>query len=143
MDEFGRERERYKVPYGAVISVADGDKVAGGSVIANWDPHTHPIVTEVAGVARFSEFDDLTVQEHTDEITGLSSKVITDPKQRGSQGKDKRPMVRLEDEQGNPLKIAGTDLDAHYFLPAGAIVALEDGAAVEVGDVIALALIHI
>jgi DNA-directed RNA polymerase subunit beta' len=137
VDEFGRERERYKVPYGAVISVADGDKVEGGSVIANWDPHTHPIVTEVAGVARFSDFDDLTVQEHTDEITGLSSKVITDPKQRGSQGKDKRPMVRLEDEKGNPLKIAGTDLDAHYFLPAGAIVALEDGAAVKVGDVIA------
>jgi DNA-directed RNA polymerase subunit beta' len=137
VDEFGRERERYKVPYGAVISTADGDKVEGGSIIANWDPHTHPIVTEVAGVARFSDFDDLTVQEHTDEITGLSSKIITDPKQRGSAGKDKRPMVRLEDEQGNPLKIAGTDLDAHYFLPAGAIVALEDGAAVEVGDVIA------
>jgi DNA-directed RNA polymerase subunit beta' len=137
VDEFGRERERYKVPYGAVISTADGDKVEGGSIIANWDPHTHPIVTEVAGVARFSDFDDLTVQEHTDEITGLSSKVITDPKQRGSAGKDKRPMVRLEDEQGNPLKIAGTDLDAHYFLPAGAIVALENGAAVEVGDVIA------
>jgi DNA-directed RNA polymerase subunit beta' len=137
VDEFGRERERYKVPYGAVISAADGDKVEGGSVIANWDPHTHPIVTEVAGVARFSDFDDLTVQEHTDEITGLSSKVITDPKQRGSQGKDKRPMVRLEDDKGNPLKIAGTDLDAHYFLPAGAIVALENGAAVQVGDVIA------
>jgi DNA-directed RNA polymerase subunit beta' len=137
VDEFGRERERYKVPYGAVISAADGDAVEGGRVIANWDPHTHPIVTEVAGVARFSDFDDLTVQEHTDEITGLSSKVITDPKQRGSAGKDKRPMVRLEDEQGNPLKIAGTDLDAHYFLPAGAIVALEDGAAVKVGDVIA------
>jgi DNA-directed RNA polymerase subunit beta' len=137
VDEFGRERERYKVPYGAVISAADGDAVEGGNVIATWDPHTHPIVTEVAGVARFSDFDDLTVQEHTDEITGLSSKVITDPKQRGSAGKDKRPMVRLEDEQGNPLKIAGTDLDAHYFLPAGAIVSLENGAAVEVGDVIA------
>jgi DNA-directed RNA polymerase subunit beta' len=138
VDEFGRERERYKVPYGAVISAADGDNVQGGSVIANWDPHTHPIVTEVAGVVKFTDFHEgLTVHEHTDEITGLTSKVITDPKQRGSAGKDLRPMVKLVDEQGRQLKIAGTDIDAHYFLPAGAIVGLDDGASVQVGDVIA------
>jgi len=138
VDEFGRERERYKVPYGAVISAADGDSVEGGSVIANWDPHTHPIVTEVEGVARFSDFvDGVSVQETTDEITGLTSRVITDPKQRGSQGKDLRPMVKLVDDQGDPLKIAGTDLDAQYFLPASAIIGLDDGASVEVGDIIA------
>jgi DNA-directed RNA polymerase subunit beta' len=138
VDEFGRERERYKVPYGAVISAADGDNVLGGSVIANWDPHTHPIVTEVAGVVKFTDFHEgLTVHEHTDEITGLTSKVITDPKQRGSAGKDLRPMVKLVDEEGRQLKIAGTDIDAHYFLPAGAIVGLDDGASVQVGDVIA------
>ncbi len=138
VDEFGRERERYKVPYGAVISAADGDNVQGGSVIANWDPHTHPIVTEVAGVVKFSDFHEgLTVHEHTDEITGLTSKVITDPKQRGSAGKDLRPMVKLVDEEGRQLKIAGTDIDAHYFLPSGAIVGLDDGASVQVGDVIA------
>jgi DNA-directed RNA polymerase subunit beta' len=138
IDEFGRERERYKVPYGAVISTADGDAVGGGSVIANWDPHTHPIVTEVAGVVRFSDFlEGISVQETTDEITGLTSKVITDPKQRGSAGKDLRPMVKLEDSNGEPLKIAGTDLDAQYFLPADAIIALGDGVSVEVGDVIA------
>ncbi|MGD2056260.1 MAG: DNA-directed RNA polymerase subunit beta', partial [Gammaproteobacteria bacterium] len=138
VDEFGRERERYKVPYGAVISAADGDAVEGGTVIANWDPHTHPIVTEVAGVARFSDFvDGVSVVETTDEITGLTSRVITDPKQRGSQGKDLRPMVRLVDEQGDALKIAGTDLDAQYFLPASAIIGLDDGASVEVGDIIA------
>jgi len=138
VDEFGRERERYKVPYGAVISAADGDNVQGGSVIANWDPHTHPIVTEVAGVVKFTDFHEgLTVHEHTDEITGLTSKVITDPKQRGSAGKDLRPMVKLVDEEGRQLKIAGTDIDAHYFLPAGAIVGLDDGASVQVGDVIA------
>jgi DNA-directed RNA polymerase subunit beta' len=138
IDEFGRERERYKVPYGAVISTADGDAVGGGSVIANWDPHTHPIVTEVAGVVRFSDFlEGISVQETTDEITGLTSKVITDPKQRGSAGKDLRPMVKLVDSNGEPLKIAGTDLDAQYFLPADAIIALGDGASVEVGDVIA------
>ena len=138
VDEFGRERERYKVPYGAVISAAEGDTVQGGSVIANWDPHTHPIVTEVAGVVKFTDFHEgLTILEHTDEITGLTSKVVTDPKQRGSAGKDLRPMVRLVDEQGRQLKIAGTDIDAHYFLPAGAIVGLDDGASVQVGDVVA------
>jgi DNA-directed RNA polymerase subunit beta' len=138
IDEFGRERERYKVPYGAVISAADGETVSGGSVIANWDPHTHPIVTEVAGVIRFTDFvEGVSIQETTDEITGLTSKVITDPKQRGSAGKDLRPMVKLVDGNGEPLKIAGTDLNAQYFLPAYAIIGLADGAAVEVGDVIA------
>ncbi len=138
LDEFGRERERYKVPYGSVISVADGDAVNGGSIIATWDPHTHPIVTEVAGVAKFTDFiDGVTVQESTDEITGLTSLVITDPKTRGSMGKDLRPMVKLFDDKGNALKLAGTDLDAQYFLPAGAVVGLEDGAQVSVGDVVA------
>ncbi len=129
VDEYGRERERYKVPYGSVISAAEGDMVEGGSVIATWDPHTHPIVTEVAGVANFSDFiEGVTVQESTDEITGLTSLVITDPKSRGSVGKDLRPMVKLVDDKGEPLKLAGTDLDAQYFLPAGAVVGLEDGA---------------
>jgi DNA-directed RNA polymerase subunit beta' len=138
VDEHGRERERYKVPYGSVISVADGDMVDGGSVIATWDPHTHPIVTEVAGFAKFSDFTEgVSVQETTDDITGLTSLVITDPKSRGSAGKDLRPMVKLVDKKGDPLKLAGTDLDAQYFLPADAIVALEDGAVVSVGDVIA------
>ncbi len=138
VDEFGRERERYKVPYGSVISVADGDSVVGGSVIATWDPHTHPIVTEVAGFAKFSDFiEGVSVQETTDEITGLTSLIITDPKSRGSAGKDLRPMVKLVDNKGEPLKLAGTDLDAQYFLPADAIVGLEDGATVSVGDVIA------
>ncbi len=138
LDEFGRERERYKVPYGSVISVADADAVVGGSVIATWDPHTHPIVTEVAGVAKFTDFiDGVTVQESTDEITGLTSLVITDPKTRGSMGKDLRPMVKLFDDKGKALKLAGTDLDAQYFLPAGAVVGLEDGAQVSVGDVVA------
>jgi DNA-directed RNA polymerase subunit beta' len=138
VDEYGRERERYKVPYGSVISVADGDMVDGGRVIATWDPHTHPIVTEVAGVAKFSDFiEGVSVQESTDDITGLTSLVITDPKSRGSMGKDLRPMVKLVDDKGNPLKLAGTDLDAQYFLPAGAIVGLEDSVSVAVGDVIA------
>jgi len=138
MDEHGRERERYKVPYGAVLTLADGNPVEPGQVIANWDPHTHPVVTEVAGLVRFSDFEEgSTVQRQTDDITGLSSLVVMDPKQRGALGKDKRPMVKLLDETGKDLCIAGTDIPAHYFLPMGAIVNLEDGAQVAVGDVVA------
>ena len=138
VDDFGRERERYKVPYGAVISAGDGAAVKGGQVIARWDPHTHPIVTEVAGKLTFSDFvDGVSVQETTDDVTGLTNREITDPKTRGTAGKDLRPMVQLVDEKGDPLKIAGTDLLAHYHLPAGAIVALNDGSDVEVGDIIA------
>ena len=138
VDDHGRERERYKIPYGAVISVADDAPVEGGQIVASWDPHTHPIVIEVAGKARFSDFvDGVTVQKQTDEITGLTSMVVTDPKQRGSAGKDLRPMVQLVDDAGEELKIPGTDVAAHYFLPAEAIVGLEDGAQVEVGDVVA------
>lgn len=137
-DEQGRERERYKVPYGAVLSVSDGDAVQAGQVIANWDPHTHPVITEVAGRLQFHDFvEGVSVQRHTDEVTGLSSLVVTDPKQRGSVGKDLRPMVRLIDESGEELCLAGTELPARYFLPSGAIVSANDGARVEVGDVIA------
>ncbi|MEE8343369.1 MAG: DNA-directed RNA polymerase subunit beta' [Gammaproteobacteria bacterium] len=138
INEFGRERERYKIPYGAVLSVTDGQSVAPGQVVANWDPHTHPIVTEVAGRVKFADFmDGVTVQRHTDEITGLTNLIVSDPKQRGSAGKDLRPMVQLLDEKGKELQIAGTDLPAHYYLPAGAIVGLQDGVMVEVGDVVA------
>ncbi len=138
VDDHGRDRERYKVPYGAVLSVSDGDAVAGGQVVANWDPHTHPVITEVAGIVTFSDFvESVSVQQVTDDVTGLTSLVVTDPKQRGSAGKDLRPMVKLVDESGEALCIAGTDIPAMYFLPAGAIVSLVDGAQVGVGDVLA------
>ncbi|MFN9730934.1 MAG: DNA-directed RNA polymerase subunit beta' [Pseudomonadota bacterium] len=138
MDAHGRERERYKVPYGAVISAKDGDAVKAGQAVANWDPHTHPIVSEVAGVIRFVDFQDgITVQEQIDELTGLQSAVVTDPKRRGSAAKDLRPMVKLEDKKGKELKLPGTDIPAQYLLPAGAIVSLQDGAEVGVGDVVA------
>jgi DNA-directed RNA polymerase subunit beta' len=138
LDEHGRERERYKIPYGAVIITGDGEAVNSGQIVANWDPHTHPIVVEVAGRVRFGDFlEGVSVQKQTDEITGLSSLVVTDPKQRGSAGKDLRPMVQLLDEAGSELKLPGTDVAAHYFLPAGAIVGLEDGADVQIGDVVA------
>ena len=138
IDAHGRERERYKVPYGAEITVKEGDTVEGGQIIANWDPHTHPVITEVAGVVKFNDFiEGVTVQREADEVTGLSSLVITDPKQRGSAAKDLRPMVKLVDEAGEDLCIAGSEIPAHYVLPAGAIVNSEDGSVAEVGDVIA------
>ena len=138
VDESGREKERYKIPYGAEISVSEGDTVEGGQIVANWDPHTHPIVTEVAGKIQFGDFvEGVTVQKESDEITGLSSIVVIDPMQRPAAGKDLRPMVKLIDDKGEDLCIAGTDLPAQYFLPSGAIVNLEDGATVEIGDVVA------
>jgi len=138
IDEFGRERERYKIPYGAVIAVNDGDSVEAGQIVATWDPHTHPVVTEVAGSLKFQDFiDGLTVASQVDEITGLSSVVVLDPKQRGSGGKDLRPMVRLVNPKGKEVTFANTDIPAAYALPPGAIVSLEDGAKVSVGDIIA------
>jgi DNA-directed RNA polymerase subunit beta' len=138
MDAHGRERERYKVPYGAVIDARDGASVKAGQTVAKWDPHTHPIVSEVAGVIRFIDFiDGVTVQEQIDELTGLASAVVTDPKRRGGSAKDLRPMVRLIDKKGGELRLPGTDIPAQYFLPAGAIVSLQNGAEVGVGDVVA------
>ncbi|MGC9457196.1 MAG: DNA-directed RNA polymerase subunit beta' [Halothiobacillaceae bacterium] len=138
VDDQGRERERYKVPYGAVIRVKDGEKVAAGQTLANWDPHTHPVVTEMAGRVRFSDFvDGVSVQSQTDEITGLSSRVVTDPKQRSGAQKDLRPTIQLVDQDGEPVCLAGTDIPAHYVLPAGAIINIEDGSEVQVGDIIA------
>ena len=138
VDEFGRERERYRIPYGATITVNDGDVVGAGQSVANWDPHTHPVVTEVAGMIKFSDFvDGITVTTQVDEVTGLTSTVVLDPKQRGSGGKDLRPVVRLTNAKGKEVTFANTDIPAVYALPAGAIVSLEDGSKVSVGDVIA------
>jgi DNA-directed RNA polymerase subunit beta' len=138
IDDFGRERERYKIPYGATINVKDGVTVQAGQVLATWDPHTHPVVTEVAGLLKFQDFiDGMTVTSQVDDVTGLSSTVVIDPKQRSSSGKDLRPVVRLVNAKGKEIFFANTEIPAVYSLPAGAIVSLEDGAKVSVGDVIA------
>ncbi|MDH5600313.1 MAG: DNA-directed RNA polymerase subunit beta' [Gammaproteobacteria bacterium] len=138
LDEHNRERERYKVPYGAVITLNDEDTVEAGQVVATWDPHTHPIITEVEGKVMFIDIvDGVTATSEVDDITGLASLIITDPKQRGSQAKDLRPMVKLVDDAGNDLNIAGTEIPAHYVLPAGAIINLKDGTMVGVGDTVA------
>jgi DNA-directed RNA polymerase subunit beta' len=136
VDDFGRERERYKIPYGAVISVKEGDTVVGGQVVATWDPHTHPVVTEVAGFLKFQDFvDGLTITTQVDEVTGLSSTVVLDLKQRG--GKDLRPTMKLVNAKGKEVTFANTEIPAVYTLPPGAFVNLTDGVKVSVGDVIA------
>ncbi len=136
-DEQGRDRERYKIPYGAVLSVNDKDKIKAGAVVANWDPHTHPIVTEVAGKVAFADLiDGVTVNRQTDDVTGLSTFVVLDPKQR-SGAKNIRPMISLVDAAGKGLNIVGTDIPAKYMLPSGAIITVEDGKTVGVGDVLA------
>jgi DNA-directed RNA polymerase subunit beta' len=137
-DNAGRERERYKIPYGAVISVEDGAHVEGGTIVAKWDPHTHPIVTEVAGRVSFSGMEEgLSVRRQTDELTGLSSIEILDPSERPAAGKDLKPTITLLDEKGNELTLANTNVPAHYMLPANAVLTLSDGDQINVGDVIA------
>ncbi|MBC6906584.1 DNA-directed RNA polymerase subunit beta' [Saccharophagus sp. K07] len=137
-DAAGRERERYKIPYGAVISVKDGQDVKGGTTVAKWDPHTHPIITEVAGRVTFSGMEDgLSIRRQTDEITGLSSIEVMDPAERPSAGKDLKPAVTLVDAYGKELMLANSHQPAHYMLPSGAILSLNDGDMVAVGDVIA------
>ena len=137
-NEMGRERERYKVPYGATITITDGAEVQQGQVVATWDPHTHPVVTEVEGKIKFEDFiDGITVAEQVDEFTGLTSIVVLDPKSRGGAGKDLRPVAKLVDDEGNDVCFANTDIPAVYALPVGAIISMADGAQVSVGDVIA------
>ena len=138
VDDYGRERERYKIPYGAVLSVQEGSKISAGDIIVTWDPFTHPVITEVDGIVELKDFlDGITVQKQSDEVTGLSSLVVTDPKQRGSAGKELRPMVKLLDMEGNTIHLPGTEIPAQYFLPAGAIAGIKDGGEVRVGDVLA------
>ncbi len=138
MDDQGRERERYRIPYGAVINVDDGVKVDGGQIVATWDPHTHPVVAEVGGLLKFQDFvEGITVVEQVDDVTGLSSYLIMDPKQRGMSSRDLRPTAKLLNAKGQEICFANTDIPAVYALPSGAVVTMADGARVSVGDVIA------
>jgi DNA-directed RNA polymerase subunit beta' len=138
IDELGREKERYKVPYGSVISKKDGGAIDAGEIIANWDPHTHPIITEVKGKVQFVDLaDGVTMVRQTDDLTGLSSIIVTDAGQRNAAGKEMRPALKLVDAKGNDVMIAGTEIPALYYLPGNAIVNLEDGASVGVGDALA------
>jgi DNA-directed RNA polymerase subunit beta' len=137
-DENGRERERYKLPYGAVISVKEGSIVAAGDIVAAWDPHTHPIITEVAGKVAFSGMEEgLSIRTQTDEMTGLSSIAVIDPNERPSAGKDIKPMVTLLDDEGKELTFANSTVPAQYMLPPNAILSITDNSHVGAGDIVA------
>ena len=138
-DDNGRERERHKVPYGATLTIKLNGAVKAGAVLATWDPHTRPIVTEYAGKISFQNVEEgVTVAKQIDEVTGLSTLVVIDPKQRaGTQGKGVRPMVRLYDEMGGEVKLHGTETAVSVTFQTGSIITVEDGQTVGVGDVLA------
>jgi DNA-directed RNA polymerase subunit beta' len=138
-DDNGRERERHKVPYGAILQVEDGKVIKAGAKLALWDPHTRPIITEYAGTVRYENVEEgVTVAKQIDEVTGLSSLVVIDPK-RGtkSQAKGLRPQVKLLDASGEEVKIPGTELPMAISFPVGSIINVADGQVVGVGEFLA------
>ncbi|OAV01003.1 MULTISPECIES: DNA-directed RNA polymerase subunit beta' [Moraxella] len=127
-DDQGRERERYKVPYGSSVLVRDTDTVEAGQVIAKWDPHTHPIITEFSGTARFSDITDgMTATVKVDEMTGVSSFEILTSKDRPSIAKDLRPAIILDTDEGKEVV---------YFLPNETIIRVSEGEHVTAGSVL-------
>jgi DNA-directed RNA polymerase subunit beta' len=138
-DDSGRERERHKVPYGATLLAMDGKVVKAGAQMAMWDPHTRPIITEYAGTVRFENVEDqVTVAKQVDEVTGLSTLVVIDAKRRSSTTvKGVRPQVRLINEAGEDVRIAGTDHAVSITFQVGAVIAVRDGQQVQVGEVLA------
>jgi DNA-directed RNA polymerase subunit beta' len=138
-EDSGRERERHKVPYGATLLIQDGHKVKAGQMLASWDPHTRPIITEYSGEVRFENVEEgVTVAKQIDEVTGLSTLVVIDPKRRASmQTKGLRPQVKLLDEKGKEVKLAGTDQSVNITFQIGAIITVKNGQSVGVGEVLA------
>jgi DNA-directed RNA polymerase subunit beta' len=137
-DDHGRERERHKVPYGANLTVKQGDVLRAGVVLATWDPHTRPIITEYAGKVIFQNVEEgSTVAKQIDEVTGLSTLVVIDPKRATTQTKGVRPMVRLIDDSGEEVKLTGTETAVSVTFQTGCIITVEDGQRVGVGDVLA------
>ena len=137
-DQYGSDKERYKLAYGVVLSVKNGDSVKAGQMIATWDPHTHPIVTEVAGKVQFTDITDgMTVTEQADEVTGVTSYVVIDPKDRRGTARDIRPVITLVDKKGKPLMIPGTDLPARYQMVPNSVITVSDGGIVGEGDILA------
>ena len=136
-DASGREKERYKIPYGAVISIKDGEAVELGQTTVTWDPYTTPIITETAGIVNFVDFEEgVSTEQVTDEVTGISSTKIKDQSSI-SYDKNLKPMVKLVDKKGKDLNITNSSLPAHYILPSKSIVTLTNGMKVGVGDTIA------
>jgi DNA-directed RNA polymerase subunit beta' len=136
LDEQERERSRFRLPYGGKLLVKDGQEVAAGAILIEWDPYTMPIITEMNGVANFVDLTDgVSVREITDDATGISSHEVVDWKQAAG-GANLRPRITLRDEKGEVLTLTN-GLEARYFLSAGSILSVENGAKVQAGDVLA------
>jgi DNA-directed RNA polymerase subunit beta' len=138
-DDNGRERERHKVPYGATMLVRDGEVVKAGKVLASWDATSRPIITEYAGRVKFENVEEgVTVAKQVDEVTGLSTLVVIDPKRRaGVAAKGVRPQVKLLNEQGDEVKLATGDQPVNITFQLGSIITVKDGQEVAVGEVLA------
>jgi len=138
-DENGRERERHKASYGATLLVRNGETVKAGQILTSWDPHTRPIITEYAGKVRFENVEEgVTVAKQIDEVTGLSTLVVIDPKRRGvAQSKGLRPLVKFLDDEGNEIKIVGSNQPVSITFQIGCIITVRDGQQVSVGEVLA------
>jgi DNA-directed RNA polymerase subunit beta' len=138
-DDNGRERERHKVPYGAVLHVVDGDAIKAGKIVASWDPHHRPIITEYGGTVKFENVEEnVTVAKQIDDVTGLSTLVVIDVKRRGSAAaKGVRPSVKLMNDSGEEVRIAGTDHAVNISFPVGAVIAVREGQQVQIGEVLA------
>jgi DNA-directed RNA polymerase subunit beta' len=135
-DDKGRERARFRVPYGARLLVDEGKAVKRAEKLAEWDPYTLPIITELAGQVEYLDLiEGITLVERMDEVTGLTSKVVVDYKQT-AKGVDLRPRLQLKSEAGEVIKLPnGTD--ARYFLSPDSILSVENGAILHAGDVLA------
>ena len=137
-DDNGRERERHKVPYGAVLQAGDGKVVKAGTILATWDALTRPMITEYAGTVRFENVEEgVTVAKQIDDVTGLSTLVVIDAKRRGPTTKGVRPQIKLINDAGQEVRIAGTDHAVTISFPVGALIMIRDGQQVGVGEVLA------
>jgi DNA-directed RNA polymerase subunit beta' len=137
-DKRGANREKHKIPYGAELTIRDGQEIQAGDVVATWDPHTHPVVAEASGKISFIDMvEDVTYKKQSDDITGLTRYVIMETAQRSAAASDLKPAIMLVDKKGEPLNFPGTEIPAKYFLPGNAILMVDDGAKVDVGDILA------
>ncbi len=133
VDETGREREHFKLVYGSVLNFKDGDKVSKGATIAEWDPYSNPIISEVSATIQFKDIEEgVTMVEQVDPVTGFATKVITE-----SKSSEIKPTVLLTDGNGNTLNLPGRDIPARYLIPVGAQLLIQDGQEVHAGDIIA------
>ncbi|VFP80945.1 DNA-directed RNA polymerase subunit beta' [Buchnera aphidicola (Cinara kochiana kochiana)] len=138
LSKSGKTQESYKIPYGSILTKGEGEKINAGEIIARWDPHTIPVITEVSGYIQFIDMiDGQSITKQTDELTGLSSIIILDISERNIQGKDLKPALKIIDKNGSDIFIPGTDMPAQYFLPGKSIVQLDNGIKISSGDTLA------